>query len=93
MVAETCEDNLLKLATTYAAANKITLSVVSKRAYGNSRFFDRLKKSNGRLRGVGVDQVDKLLDFFRDNWPEGTEKPFLMPPVMSLRNSGDKRPK
>ena len=88
MFAETCRRNLLAIAAAYAAAEDIPLSTVSKRAYGHVRFFDNL--AGGSCPTIGT--VSDVLDYFRDNWPEGARWPDLLPdPWMGREHSRAKR--
>lgn len=82
MFAAVCRKNLLKIATAYAKAAKVSLKTVSSRAYGNPQFFDKLRSGE---QSVSIKIVDELLEWFRANWPATGDWPFL-PPLHMNRN-------
>lgn len=73
--AETCRENLLVLARTYAAAADVPLSTVSKRAYGNGNFFDELAAGGNPT----IIKVESVFRWFAANWPPKIRWPSLTP--------------
>ena len=80
MFAKTVGENLLRIAETYAKAAGITLSQVSKKFLGRS---DVLTRIIDGTYSPGSNQVDKILDDFKENWPARTAWPKMRPPPMS----------
>lgn len=73
-----CKDNLLKIATAYAKAERVPLSTVGRRCYGNVNFFKLLRRG-----AVTIRKIEEVLQWFRDNWPERADWPFVAPVFMS----------
>lgn len=70
---QTVRDNLLAIAGAYARAEGVPLSRVARRCYGNVNFFANLRKTGD----VSAPTVEKTLSWFRKNWPENADWPFL----------------
>lgn len=70
--AATAKDNLIRIAQAYARAEGIQLSTVGRRCYGNVNFFANLPRGD-----VEIGTLQKVLTWFRENWPEGADWPFL----------------
>lgn len=75
--ASAAKKNLVAIGKAYAEAEGITLSTVGRRCYGNINFFGNLRAGD-----VTVGTVQKVLVWFRKNWPEGADWPFLPPLFM-----------
>jgi hypothetical protein len=71
-IAATVRDNLIKLATAYAKATDKSMGQISKEFYGNGSFFDDLAAGD---RSIGVDKLEKMVEQFRQNWPDGARWP------------------
>lgn len=74
MIAKTCRENLLAIATAYARARGLTIAQVSKKFYGKGSFLAELRKNK---RSVSIDKFDELIDQFRDDWPPEVRWPHL----------------
>lgn len=66
-------ENLLAIAKAYAKAEKIRLSVVSRRIYKNSDFFADLRDGGN----VTIKTVEHALKWFRSHWPERADWPMV----------------
>lgn len=75
-----CKENLLKIAQAYARAERVPLSTVARRCYGNVNFFKLLQRGSVTIR-----KIEEVLQWFRDNWPERADWPFL-PPLFMARD-------
>lgn len=65
--------NLKSLAGVYAEATGLGLSTVCQRAFGDWRFFERLKDSD--RASFTVRKYDAAVVWFAANWPEGSQWP------------------
>jgi hypothetical protein len=65
---------ILAIAAAYGKPLGLSRSQVSKRCYGRGNFLDNLKAGKQSLSLV---MVDRILDYFRDNWPDQAEWPYL----------------
>jgi hypothetical protein len=61
-------DHLLAVAHAYAEAENIDLSTVSWRALGDTKKLTMIE-SDGR--DIQVRRLEKAMQWFSDNWPEG----------------------
>lgn len=84
MFAKAVRRNILAIAKAYGKAEGISLSTVSKRAYGNGTFLSEIQSG----ANVSVDKVDNILAFFREKWPTGTPWPQDIAPVHMGRRQG-----
>ena len=89
MEARICRDNLHALASAYARGAGITLATVSKKFYGNNRFFADLHRGDV---SVSIEKMGEILDAMRQNWPARTEWP-LLPAVIFRPPSGRRKRK
>lgn len=67
---------LLTVATAYADANRIELSIASRRAIGDSRVLPRLKEG---VSAPTLQTADQALGWFSANWPAGLDWPSDIP--------------
>jgi len=79
MIAQTCRDNLLKIATVYARARGLKLDTVGRRFYGKTGFFGELKR--GR-RSITLDTFDEIVQAIQSDWPPGVPWPETAPAVI-----------
>ena len=79
MLAELLRKNLLEIARAYAKAQKLPLSAVSRKTYGNSNFLEEYAKAKITL---SADKASEMLDWFRDHWPDNARWPIL--PVIQM---------
>lgn len=63
---------LLAIAGAYAKATRTSLSAVSRKFYGKASFLTDLKT---KRQSISVRTVSRILDQFRDEWPEGVARP------------------
>lgn len=79
---------LLDAARAYAKATKLPLRRVSRLAYGDSEFFERLRSRKGTFT---VAKYDEVMAFFSDvrNWPTGVVPVFTTDPFTE-RNESDR---
>ncbi len=73
--------NLLAIVRAYCRATGKSWAQVSKDFYGNGTFFQQLKAGN--RKAPSTTSVDKILDQFRDKWPENAKWPHIKPIIMS----------
>lgn len=81
MFGETARKNLIAIATAYGKATNMTLSQISKRAYGNASFLDQFKR--GKV-SISLSKLDCMLKWFADHWPADAERPMLRVPFMRV---------
>jgi hypothetical protein len=74
MISEICRDNLLALADSYASAERVPFSTVSKRFYGNTNF---LRRFQNREVSISIDKFDEVIERFIAKWPPDAEWPLL----------------
>jgi hypothetical protein len=68
---ESARADLLLLASTFSDAACVSLQAIGQRALNDNTFFARVSAgSNFTLR-----TYDRLVRWFAENWPEGTEWP------------------
>ena len=74
--AATCRENLIAIATAYAAARKkpMTLAQVSRKFYGNASFLDSF--ATGKMT-ITIDKYDEMIGKFKAAWPANGDWPFL----------------
>jgi len=72
-------ENLLAIAKAYSAAEGISLTTTSKRAYGHSKFLSEF--AAGR-KSLSIQKCEQVLNWFEANWPEGAAWPHLRPVFM-----------
>ena len=82
---ELIRGNVLKIAAVYADATGLSLSQVSKRAYGNAEFLE-LSKNKGQ--SLSVKKLGAVLKWFRQNWPKTADWPFL--PAITMQQKPPK---
>ena len=82
MLAQIARRNLCQIADEFARATGQPRSVVSKRYYGRSSFFDDLRKGK---QSITVDKLDAILRAFRRDWPDNADWPFLPAILMDRR--------
>lgn len=80
MFASRVRENIVAIARAYALAEKVPLSTVSKRAYGQTHFFDKFRRGEA---SVTLEKAESVLDWFRENWPENADWPLIRPLFMS----------
>lgn len=83
MIDRLIRENLLAIAKAYGRAEKASMSTVSKRAYGHSRFLEEF--AAGR-KSISVQKCDEVLEWFRANWPEDTPWPMVRPVFMGRKD-------
>lgn len=66
-------ENLITLATAYAAAKGMEMATVAQRALGDWRFFQRLEESD--RASFTVRKYDAAIDWFAANWPPEAKWP------------------
>jgi hypothetical protein len=79
MLADLLRKNLLEIARAYAKAEKMPISVVSRKTYGKSSFLQDYAKAEKTL---SADKASEMLDWFRDHWPDKAAWPIL--PVIQM---------
>lgn len=67
-------DNLLAIAAAYSKATGASLAAISKKFYGNRTFFRDLK-SGKQPYSVAIRKAEKIVNAFREAWPDGTPWP------------------
>ena len=72
MIAEIVKTNLLAIATSYRRATGASLTQISKDFYGNSVFFEQLRRDQ---HSVSVRKLDEMIEQFRQKWPPDTAWP------------------
>jgi hypothetical protein len=82
MLENTARQNLLAIAAAYGRAEKLSLSQVSKRCYGNAGFLDKFRKGE---QTVSLEKMDEMLRWFSVNWPAEVRVPFLPALFMRVR--------
>ena len=87
MFAGPVRKNLVAIARAYGEAEGVPLSTVSKRAYGNGSFLGQYAKGHG---AISVEKVESMLAWFRANWPENADWPFLPAIFMDRRPQKNK---
>lgn len=70
--ARACRENLRAVIAAYRQATGLSLTVVSRRHYGNAGFLEAFLR--GR-QSISIDKYDSLLDSVRAAWPEGAPWP------------------
>ncbi len=80
MIAAPMRKNLLALATAFAKANGLSLAQVSKKVYGNSAFFEELKRKE---RSVSFDKAEEMVKTFQAEWPDGLAWPHMEAAIIS----------
>ena len=65
-------ENLLVLAQTYATANRLSLSTVSKQIHGNQAFLAKFLE--GEI-STTIKTYYQMVDRLRKNWPKGADWP------------------
>jgi len=80
---------LVETARVYARTARVPLRVVSRRAYGDSRFFSTMTKG----AAFTAAKYDDVMAFFADpkNWPEGRFPDHLPDPFAALEKSRESR--
>lgn len=66
--------NLLAIVTAYRQATGKSLSEVSKKFYGNAKFFEQFKAGE---HSISITKLDSVVAKFRAEWPEDAEWPYL----------------
>ena len=67
-------EHILAIAAAYGKARRLSRSQVSKLCYGRGNFLDGLRRGEQCPSPVKIDQ---MLKWFRENWPENADWPFL----------------
>ncbi len=81
-IVATVRDNLLTLAGAYSSATGKSLTQISKEAYGKSSFFEDLKAGT---RSLSIDKLERMIEWFRENWPAEADVPALRSVFMSFK--------
>jgi hypothetical protein len=68
---EVLRNALLDLAARYEAATGQSAAAIGKKALNDNTFFVRIQSG----AGFNIKTLDKLLLWFSENWPEGTDWP------------------
>lgn len=81
-------DALLAAARAYAKATKLPLHRVSRLAYGDSGFFEKLARRRGSFT---VAKYDEVMAFFADvrKWPLGVVPAIVADPFADQRRKDD----
>lgn len=69
-------DQLLLVASTYAAAVNVPLTTVSSRVFDDSKKLPALADGNADIQ---VKRLEAAMRWFAENWPEGTRWPRSVP--------------
>jgi hypothetical protein len=77
--AKVLRENVVAIAKKYAEAKGRTLALVSVEVYGNRHLLPALEKDH-KHGSVTILILGLMLAYFRKNWPENVDWPFL-PPV------------
>ena len=72
MIAEIVKTNLLAIAAAYRRGTGDSLTQISKEFYGNSTFFNQIKRGE---HSVSVRKLDEMVERFREKWPPDTAWP------------------
>jgi hypothetical protein len=72
MINDGCRNHLLHLAEIYSLATGRSLQTISRVAYGRHGFLEQYRKGECSLT---LHKYDKMLDWFKDNWPKGVHRP------------------
>ncbi len=72
MIAEIVKTNLIAIAAAYRKGTGASLTQISKDFYGNSKFFEELKRDR---HSVSVRKLDEMVERFRERWPPDTAWP------------------
>lgn len=72
MIAKTLRSNLNALVDAYARATGNKLETISKKFYGNKTFFRAFR---ARKCTLSIDKYGKVVEKFRDDWPEQAKWP------------------
>lgn len=79
MIAETTRQNVKLIVTAYRKATRTSLSVVSKRFYGNAAFLEAFFAGK---QSISIDKLDRMIEDMRIAWPAQTEWPHCRPVFM-----------
>lgn len=79
MIDRLIRENLIAIAKAYGRAERISITTVSKRAYGQSKFFQDFAAGK---KSISVDKCDAVLEWFRENWPDDAKWPPVRPLMM-----------
>ena len=79
MVAITpiCRENVVSLASAYAAAQNVKISTVSRMCHSDPKFLEDFAK--GAI-SVTLRKYDAIMEWFDTNWPANVEKPPVQSP-------------
>lgn len=83
---EIMRQRLVAIATSYGRAKNLKLSSVGMYAIGDGNFFKRVDEG-GKFT---PDTHDRMMQYFADNWPDGTKRPAALPPKSKPRRSRKK---
>jgi hypothetical protein len=73
-------ENLLAIVAAYRKATGKSLTSVSKDFYGRGDFFAKLRKGD---HTIGIGRLSRMIDAFRDRWPDETPWPMTRPVFMT----------
>lgn len=79
-IATTLRTNLMTLAVAYSNATKTTIGTVSKKFYGNVKFFEQF--DSGR-KSISIDKYRDVMGAIAKAWPTGKEWPRLRPVTLN----------
>lgn len=80
MIETAARKNLIAIAKTYAKAQKVSLSAVSRQFYGKHGFLEDFRKGQ---QSITLSKMDDLLKKFAKAWPDGLDWPKLEPIQMT----------
>lgn len=73
-IATEIRANLLAIVAAYRKATGLSLGTISSRFYGNAGFLAEFKAGRQTL---SIDKLDKVVEKFRAEWPDGASWPYL----------------
>jgi hypothetical protein len=83
MIAQIASDYLYQLAKAYAKEMGLPLTVVSRRTYGSSSFFAKLRRGE---QTITLKKYDEIFRFFQREMPPDADWPCTRAIVMNRRN-------
>lgn len=78
-ISQPVRENLLAIADAYVKATGLSPTTVSRKFYGNQKFFDDFRSGEC---SITVPKLEEVVQKFSDEWPAGLRWPKVKPILM-----------